>query len=454
MSQTDTAALQGGNLAKAPDARGMKRIGGSGFTGTLIEFYDLQIYATAAAIVFPATFFPQLGPAAGTVAAFGTLGVAFIARPVGSVLFGHFGDRLGRKKTLVTTLFIMGVSTLLVGLLPSGEQIGIAAPIILIVLRILQGLAAGGEWAGAALFVAENAPPAKRGIWSMLPSLGGALALSLAGLTFVATNLTMSEADFLGWGWRIPFLASVVLLAIGMYIRLKTEETPVFKAEVKATGTSTAPFLEALKVQPKHVILGCLVEVPAFALLYVTLTHMVSFGRESLDLSTLEVLATTVASGLFMSIGIVVTAKISDRTGRRPVLIASSSLAVVWSLLLFPVAEQGTLLSYAVSVVVTTLIVGFILGPVGALMSELFHTRYRYTAAGLCYNMAGIFGGAVPPLFAGAIVAAYGGFVFGVVLAVLALASVIACILLPETRRVNLVDQTVGTSPLPQTTSA
>ena len=416
----------------------MRRVGAAGFAGTLIEFYDLQIYATAAALVFPHLFFPQLGTAAATVASFGTLGVAFVARPIGSVLFGHFGDRLGRKRTLVITLLIMGISTVLVGLLPTGEQVGALAPVLLIVLRVLQGIAAGGEWAGAALFVAENSPREKRGRWAMLPSLGGALAVSLAGLAFILTSATMTDETFQSWGWRLPFLVSVVLLGVGLYIRLRTEETPVFTREVARTGTSGAPFMEAFRKQRREILLGCAVEVPAFALLYLALTYMVSFARSNLGLSYIQVLGTTVASGLFMSLGILITSRLSDHFGRRPVLIASNGLAVLWSLALFPIIEVGSLTTYAISVAVSTLIVGFILGPVGALMSELFHTRYRYTAAGLCYNAAGILGGAVPPLFAGTIIAAAGGFAFGAVLAAVCLVSFFCCVTLPETRHRDL----------------
>jgi MFS family permease len=426
-----------GQPAKQGQA-GMRRVGAAGFTGTLIEFYDLQIYTTAAALVFGRVFFPQLGTAAGTIAAFGTFGVAFVARPLGSILFGHFGDRLGRKRTLVITLLLMGVSTVLVGLLPTGEQIGVVAPVLLVVLRILQGLAAGGEWAGAALFVAENAPPHKRAAWAVLPNFGAAIGLSCAGLTFLATTLTMSDEAFLAWGWRVPFLASGVLLGVGLYIRLKMDETPVFTEEVTRTGTATVPFVEALKKQPRAILLGCMVEVPSFALLYLALTHMVSFGVTQLQLSYTHVLLITVASGVFMSIGMLSTSRISDRVGRRPVLIVSTGLAVIWSLVLFPLLAVGTLTAFAIGVVGSTLICGLLLGPVGALMSELFHTRYRYTAAGLCYNAAGILGGAAPPLFAGAIIASAGPFAFGAVLAAVFVASFISCVALPETRHRDL----------------
>lgn len=412
----------------------MRRIAAAGFTGTLIEFYDLNIYSTAAAIVFAHIFFPQLGKAAGTIAAFGTIGVAFVARPLGSLLFGHFGDRLGRKKTLVTCLSLMGVATVLVGLLPTGEQIGVMAPILLIVLRFLQGLAAGGEFAGAALFVAESAPADKRGRWASAPSRGGAFATSFAGLTFALTSLTMSDETFRAWGWRIPFLFSVVLLVVGLYIRLKMEETPVFTREANRKGTASIPLFEAIRKQWREILLGCMVEVPAFALLYLNVTYVVNFGSNELKLGYTSVLAVTVASGFLMLLGIIIASNLSDRIGRRPVLIAANSIAAVWALALFPVLHIGTLAAYATCVVISMFTCGLIFGPVGSFMSELFQTRYRYTAVGFCYNTAGILGGALPPLFAARIIAAYGNLAFGAVLATLCVASVICCATLKETR--------------------
>lgn len=421
----------------APDKQ-MTRIGAAGFTGTLIEFYDLQIYTTTAALVFAHVFFPQLGRVAGTVAAFGTVGIAFVARPLGSVLFGHFGDRLGRKQTLVVTLLMMGLSTMLVGLLPTSETIGVLAPILLITLRIIQGVAAGGEFGGAALLVAENAPSGKRGMWSALPSLGGAASTSFAGLTLLATSLTMSDETFRTWGWRVPFLFSTLLLGVGLYVRLKMAETPVFTNEAANHGTSRVPILEAIKTQPKDLILGCMVEVPAFAMLYLVVTYVINYGVNEVHLAYTEVLWVTVCSGVVTFLGIVISSRLSDRIGRRPVLIVSNGLATLWALALFPILYTGTMVTYAIAVIITLVIAGAIFGPVGAFMSELFKTRYRYTAVGLCYNAAGILGGALPPLIAGPIIAAHGTVFFGRVLAALCFLSFCCCIALRETRHRSL----------------
>jgi MFS family permease len=425
------------NITQEP-VHDMKRIGAAGFTGTLIEYYDLQIFTTAAALVFAHLFFPQLGKVAGTVASLGTVGVVFVARPLGSILFGHFGDRLGRKRTLVVTLMMMGLSTVLVGVLPTSAQIGILAPILLILLRVTQGFAVGGEYAGAALLIAENAPPGKRGFYSCFPNLGGAVANSIAGLTLLLTTLTMSEQTFRAWGWRLPFLFSTVLLAIGLYIRLRMEETPVFKQEMKLHGAARVPLLEAISKQPRNLILGCMVQVPAFATLYLVVTFVTHYGANELALGYTHVLWITVASGAILFLSVLFSAKLSDRIGRRRVFIIANALATMWVLALFPLLYSGSFTNYALVVVVSMIITGLVLGPVGAFMTELFHTRYRYTAVGLCYNLGGIIGGALPPMLAGPIIAAYGTLAFGGALSVLFFVSFCCSIALKETRFLSL----------------
>jgi MFS family permease len=420
------------DLAK-PDQE-MRKIGAAGFTGTLIEFYDLQIYTTAAALVFAHVFFPQLGKAAGTVAAFGTVGVVFVARPFGSILFGHFGDRLGRKRTLVVTLLMMGLATFLTGLLPTSDQIGILAPILLVTLRVIQGIAAGGEFAGAALLIAESAPNHARGKWTVLPNLGGAASNSIAALTFLVTSMTMEAHSFRAWGWRIPFLFSSVLMIVGLYIRLNIRESSVFKSENRRGSISRTPFFDALRTQTRDMLLACLIPVPAFSILYLVLTYAVSYGVTQLQFQYSQVLWLSVANGVILGIGTLVTSRMSDRFGRRPVLIFSGTLAMIWAFLLFPVLHIGTLSSYATAVFVSMLLVGFITGPVAAFLSELFNTRYRYTAVGFCYNISGIIGGGIPPLIAGSIISTYGTSAFGKLLAATCLVSICCCLVVRETR--------------------
>ncbi|MER6667200.1 MFS transporter [Amycolatopsis japonica] len=418
--------------------RTMRRIAIASGTGTVIEYYDFFIFATAAALVFPKVFFPALGSAAGVVASFATLGVAFVARPVGSVLFGHFGDRLGRKRTLVTTLLVMGLATALVGLMPTAEQIGVTAPILIVILRFLQGLAVGGEWTGATLMAAESAPKAKRGFWSMFGALGGSIGFVLASVTFLIIGETMSDETFHSYGWRIPFIASLLLIAIGLFVRLKIDETPVFKGEVSQRGTARAPFVEALKSQPREIAFASGVLVMTFAFYYLAVGYLINYGTAVLKLPRTTVLLIGIAAGLVFGLAIVLGAAYSDRVGRKKVIVAGNAVAVVWALALFPILDSASAVTFAIGSCVTTLIAGFAYGPVGAFMPELFHTRYRYTATGFSYNIAGVLGGAVPPLVAAAITAAYGGFAFGIFLTVLCLISLGCTLALRETRHAEM----------------
>jgi MFS family permease len=416
----------------------MTRVATASFIGTVIEFYDFGIYGTAAALVFPQIFFPALGPAAGTVASFAALGVAFIARPFGSILFGHFGDRFGRKKTLIATMLLMGLSTVLVGLMPTATQIGVAAPILIVVLRVLQGLAAGGEFAGAVLFSSEHAPKGKRGFWSMFPSFGGGGAIILANATFFVTALAMSNETFAAWGWRIPFLASIVLVGVGLWVRLRIDETPVFRNQVARAGISRIPFLEAFRRQPRQVLLATGTATMVFALTYIGGTYLVSYGTAVLKLPRTYVLGIAIVGGVAISIGVVLGAVLSDRIGRRWVIVGVACVAIVWALALFPILDLGSRAAFAVGLPVTMFISGVATGPLGAFLSELFPTRYRYTAAGFSYSLAGMLGGGVPPLVAASIIASLGGFAFGVIMAAVCVVSLLCVLAIGETRQLDL----------------
>jgi MFS family permease len=418
----------------------MKRVAAASFIGTVIEFYDFGIYGTAAALVFPQIFFPALGPAAGTVASFAALGVAFVARPFGSLLFGHYGDRLGRKKTLIATMLMMGLSTILVGVMPTAAQIGVLAPVLVIALRVMQGLAAGGEFAGAVLFSSEYAPKAKRGIWAMMPSLGGGGAIILANATFFLTAVLMSPESFGSWGWRIPFISSTVLVLFGLWVRLKTEETPVFKTQMSRSGAADFPFVEAFRNQPRQIFLATGTIMMVFALTYIGGTYLVSYGTATLKLSRPYVLGIAILGGVAISIGVILGAALSDRIGRRWVIMAVACVATVWALALFPILDLRTHAAFAVGLPVTMFLSGVATGPLGAFLSELFHTRYRYTAAGVAYSLAGMLGGGIPPLIAAAIISAYGGFTFGVILAGVCLVSLFSALAIGETRHLDLDD--------------
>ena len=297
--------------------RSMRRIAMASMTGTVIEFYDFFIYGTAAALVFNKVFFPQLGAAAGTALALATFGVAFVARPFGSILFGHFGDRLGRKGTLVTTMMVMGFSTLAIGLMPTTATIGVAAPIILVVLRVLQGLAVGGEWAGATLLTAENSPAKNRGKYALYPQLGPSVAFALASATFLVTALTMSSEAFAAWGWRVPFIASIVLVGVGLFVRLKLEETAVFQEKKVAAGSTKLPIVEVFTTRPMAVLLGAGSTTAVFAFFYIGVTYLTTYGTTELQLPRTTVLALGIVGGLTFAATTVASAILSDRLGRR-----------------------------------------------------------------------------------------------------------------------------------------
>ncbi|MFE5704791.1 MFS transporter [Rhodococcus koreensis] len=417
-----------------PTTRAKRRVAVAGFSGTLVELYDFIIYGTAAALVFPEIFFPALGTAAGTVASFATFGVAFIARPFGGVLFGHFGDRLGRKTTLVTTLLLMGVATVLVGLVPTAEQIGMAAPICLVLLRIVQGLAAGGEWAGATLFSAEHAPKGKRGFWTMFPQLGATFAFSLANGTFLLAGLGMSDEAFASWGWRIPFILSIVLIAVGLWVRLTIEESPVFKGEIVRSGASKIPILEAVQHQPREIVLAGGVGLTTFSFFFVTGTYLTNYATGTLELTRTLVLSVGVVGGLILSLGVLIGAPLADRVGRRPVIAGANIAGTLWSLAMFPILDHGSFVTFALVLWVTMLIAGFNYGPLASFIPELFQTRYRYTAAAISYNLGTVIGGAVAPLLAPALTVSYGAFAFGGFLALLCLTATACTLILRETR--------------------
>ncbi|GAB90744.1 MFS transporter [Gordonia rhizosphera] len=443
-----------------PQRTSLRRVAAASSIGTTIEFYDFFIYGTAAALVFPTVFFPAADEVTGTIASFATFAVAFFARPVGAILFGHFGDRIGRKRTLVWTLLIMGVATVAIGLLPGYETgvfgfaesgIGILAPISLVVLRFLQGFAVGGEWAGATLLTAEYAPPGKRGTYAMFPQLGPAFAFFLSSLTFLIANLTLGEKSsaFLDYGWRIPFILSFALVAVGLWVRLAVAETPVFRetqrkqADRPASGQPALPFRDAVRYQWKEILIAGGSLASLFSLFYMGTAFMTSYGTKTLGLSRTFVLTTGMVAAVVFGLSIAASAMWSDRIGRRRVIMTSCLVAVPWVLVLFPILQSGSGVAFVVGLIGTLLIFGIAYGPAGAMLPELFQARYRYTGAGMGYNLAGIFGGAIPPLIAAPLIAGPGALWVGVMLAALSAVSVVCTYLVVETKdRSMQVDST------------
>ncbi|CAN5238933.1 MHS family MFS transporter [soil metagenome] len=409
------------------------------FVGTSIEYYDFFIYGTAAALIFPDVFFPNLSPTVATVASLSTFAVAFLSRPVGAAVFGHFGDRLGRKRTLVATLLIMGASTVGVGLVPSADSIGLAAPLLLMLLRLLQGFAVGGEWAGSALLSAEYAPRDKRGRYGMFTQLGVGAGLLLGNVVFLLVNVTVGEASplFMDWGWRVPFLFSAVLLAIALYIRVRIEETPVFLAQ-ESQERAQAPLTELFGAQLRQTLLasGCMVGIFTFS--FMGGTYLMSYAAAILQHPRQMVLSVGVLGGVAMLACTAVSAGLCDRLGRRRLILLGFSLALPWSFAVMPLLGTGSSVLFGVAIVGTYAILGIASGPMAAFLPEIFETRYRYTGAGLAFNLGGIVGGAVPPIIAGPLVGLFGTEAIGVMMALLVSVSLVVTYLLPETKGADL----------------
>ncbi|XVU28061.1 MFS transporter [Actinoplanes sp. CA-054009] len=391
--------------------------------GTTIEFYDFFIYGTAAALVFPQVFFPALGAAAGTVAAFAAYAVAFVARPLGSVVFGHFGDRFGPRPTLVATLLTMGLATAGIGVLPGAAVLGPAAPIILVALRFVQGLAVGGEWAGAVLLATDAAPPGSKGWSAVFPQLGPPLAFGLANLTFLS---------FLQISWRIPFLLSIALVGVGLYVRHGLATT----ATVPAGPGRRSPLREVFARRPREVILGGLAQTMPFAFFFTGTAYLTGYAtRAGLDRPT--VLAINAGVALLLGVVVALAGAWSDRVGRRRPIIVACVLAALWAPALFPVIDLGGPVAFAAGLAVTLGVFGLAYGPVGSFLPELFHRGHRYTGAGVAYNLGAVVGGAIPPLVAPSLASAHGGLAVGGMLALTAFVSLACLLALPSPPRTS-----------------
>ena len=374
-----------------------------------IEWYDFFIYLTAAALVFPALFFPaDIDPVAGVLASFSTAAVGFFARPVGGVLFGHFGDRLGRKKTLVIALLLMGIATTLVGLLPTYSTIGIWAAVALFVLRICQGLAVGGQWGGAMLLATEYAPPDKRGFYGSFAQVGVPIGLVLGNAFFLILTAVMSPEAFEAWGWRLPFLASIVLIGLAMYIQLRLEDTPAFRRlqerqqeaqeEEGDEARQRSPVLEVIRQHPKQILLAAGAFFVVNGAFYVMITGMLDYGTRDLGLSRSAMLTAVLISSVAQILMLPAWSILSDRVGRRPVYLAGAVLLGLWSFPLFWLVDTRNIVLITAALLLGQLFLSMMYGPQAALFSEMFSRQVRYSGASIGYQLAAVFAGGLAPI--------------------------------------------------------
>jgi metabolite-proton symporter len=401
--------------------------------GTTIEFFDFYIYATAAVIVFPKLFFAASDPVSATLASLATFAIAFVARPIGSALFGHFGDRIGRKTTLVAALLTMGVSTVIIGILPTYASIGRLAPLLLSICRFGQGLGLGGEWGGAVLLAIENAPPSRRAWYGMFPQLGAPLGFFCSGGVFLLLSAWLTDVQFFRFGWRIPFLASAALVVIGLYVRLTITETPVFAEAVARRERVKVPMAVVFRRYPKTLILGTLAALATFVLFYLMTVFALSWGTTALGYSRERFLLIQLFGILFFALTIPISAVLADRLGRRRTLIWVTAAIGIFGFVLAPLFSAGTG-GATLTTVIGLSLMGFTYGPLGTALSELFVTAVRYTGSSLTFNMAGIFGASLAPYIATWLARTYGLQFVGYYLTVAAALTLVGLIGMQETR--------------------
>ncbi len=378
----------------------MGKVAFASFIGTAIEFYDFYIYGTAAALVFNGVFFPEFAAATGTLASFATFAVAFFARPLGAVIFGHFGDRLGRKAMLIVSLLLMGVATFLIGLLPSFATIGYVAPLLLVLLRFLQGIGLGGEWGGAVLMATEHATEGRRGLYSSFPQMGPAVGFLLSSGLFLYLTLSLSKAQFAAWGWRIPFLASAVLVLIGLYVRVTIAETPVFRRAMEEGTRARVPVWDMVRTYPLVLVLASGGISLTYVIFYTVTTFSLAYGTETLGLASSTMLYCVMIAVAVMGLSVPVFAVLSDRVGRRRLCLLAAALAAVWAFPLFWLLDTGNPVFITLSFTVGMVIFAMLFGPMGAYLPELFGTRLRYSGAAVSYNLGGVIGGGLGPTIA------------------------------------------------------
>ena len=388
----------------------MRKVALTSLAGTSIEWYDFFLYGTAAAIIFPLAFFPQdLPPMVLLIISFSTFAVGFIARPLGGIVFGHFGDRVGRKRTLVVALMMMGVATTLIGLLPTYDSIGLAAPLCLVLLRFIQGLAVGGQWGGAMLLVTESAPADKRGWYGAYAQAGAPMGVILANLAFISVSASMSDEAFLAWGWRLPFIASILLIAISLYIQLRMEDTEAFKALQAEQAASPqhavaqrSPVFEAMRRYPRRILLAAGAFLSVQVTFYILIAFVIAYGLNSptVDLTRDELLVSVLVAAAIMMPAQFYFSGLSDRVGRKQIYRWGAILTGIWGFAIFPLVDTGMPIMITLAVTMGMVLLGMQYGPQAAYFTELFATEVRYSGASLGYQIGAILGGALAPTIA------------------------------------------------------
>ena len=416
-----------------------RRVAFASAVGTTVEWYDFFIYGTAAATVFGPQFFPQVSELTGTLAAFATFGIGFIARPLGGVVMGHYGDRIGRKGMLVWALLLMGVATLAIGLLPTYAQIGVWAPVLLVVLRFVQGFALGGEWGGAVLMSVEHAPDGKRGAFGSIVAFGLPAGIILSNLVFLVASTAVPAAEFNAWAWRIPFIASAVLVAIGLWVRLGIAESPVFASAINAHGARRMPIVDVLRSSGGTVLLAAGSYLAISSLGYIVLVYFITYATRQLGLTLPVTLTLVMVAAAVCSPTLLLAARWSDVVGRRRVMRWGLGALVLWSLIFFPLLDTKSLPLISLSIVGMMVVQAFYLGPQPAVFSELFPTAVRYSGASLSLTLASVCGGAVAPIVATYLFAQTGtSTLVTVYMVAVSVVSWLCALALPETYRDSL----------------